>query len=140
MKTIKLLIYIFSFSIALYGAQLLLSEVLQMYKKDELKNNTQAIELLKSEALAGNEDATFLLATAYKNGKTGEVNIKKAMHWYRVAAKNGDTDAMLMLGWLYYKEPKNLNVNLKKARYWFKKASLQGVEEGVEMLELLRRL
>lgn len=139
MKTIKILLYTFIFSIALYGAQLLLSEVLQMYKNDELKNNTQAIKLLKSEALVGNENAIFLLATAYKNGKAGEIDIKKAMHWYRVAAKNGDTDAMLMLGWLYYKDSNNLNVNLKKARYWFREASLSGVEEGVEMLELLRR-
>jgi len=60
------------------------------------------------------------------------------MYWYKVCAKNGDSDAMLMLGWLYYKDKKQSAINLKKARYWFKKAASHGVDEAVEMLEILR--
>jgi len=138
MKTIKLFLYMSILTLVLFGAESLLSEVLKMYQKNELKNNYSALELLKDEAQNGNTNAAFLLATAYKNGKAGVVDINRAIYWYKVSSENGDADAMLMLGWLYYKEPKNLAINLKKARYWFKKAASHGVDEAVEMLELLR--
>jgi len=138
MKTIRFFLYTAIFSVVLLGSQLLLSEVLKMYQKDQLKNNLSALEVLKDEANKGNTNAAFLLATAYKNGKAGVVDINKAIYWYKVASDNGDADAMLMLGWLYYKQADNLRVNLKKARYWFKKAASHGVDEAVEMLEMLR--
>ncbi len=137
MKTIKLFLYATLFSMALFAASLVLSEVLKIYQNDELKNNVEALELLKYEAKNGNNNAAFLLATAYRNGKAGVVNLNKAIYWYKISADNGDEDAMLMLGWLYYKEVKNLDINLKRARYWFKKAASHGVDEAIEMLELL---
>ena len=139
MKVIKLFLYTTIFTVILFGAQLLLSEVLKMYQNNELKNNISALKLLKDEAKKGNTNAAFLLATAYRNGKAGVVNLDKAIYWYKISANKGDGDSMLMLGWLYYKEPKALDVNLKKARYWFKKAASKGVDEAVEMLELLRK-
>ncbi len=108
-----------------------------MYQKDQLRGNASALALLEKEASQGNQNAAFLLATAYHNGKAGEVNVAKALHWYKVSAHNGDADAMLMLGWIYYKQPNNLEVNLRKARYWFKRSASRGVEEAVEMLDLL---
>lgn len=138
MKTIKYFLYIALLSVVLLGAELLLSEVLMMYQKDELKNNLSALEILKNEANKGSTNAAFLLASAYKNGKAGVVDLNKAIYWYKVASENGDADAMLMLGWLYYKQEDNLRVNLKKARYWFQKAASHGVDEAVEMLEMLR--
>jgi len=138
MKTIKLFLYTAILSVVLFGAQLILSEVLVMYQKDELRNNLSALEVLKDEANKGNTNAAFLLATSYRNGKAGVVDINKAIYWYKVASENGDADSMLMLGWLYYKQPDNLRINLKKARYWFKKAASHGVDEAVEMLEMLR--
>jgi len=139
MKIIKIFLYITILSIVLFAAQLLLDDVLKMYQANSLKNNHKALKLLEDEAKSGNTNASFLLATAYKNGKAGVINIKMAKHWYRISAKRGDEDAMLMLGWLYYKDSKNLNSNLKKARYWFKKAASNGVDEAIEMLELLRK-
>jgi len=139
MKAIKYILYTVIFSAVLFAAQLLLEDVLQMYKDNELKDNNKALELLESEAKRGNINASFLLATAYRNGKAGSINIEKSIYWYKIAAKNNDADAMLMIGWLYYKNPRHLNSNLKKARYWFKMAASRGVDEAVEMLELLRQ-
>jgi len=136
MRVIKFVVLL---SALLLAATLLLEEVLQMYQKNMLRDNPKALTLLEDEANKGNINAAFLLATAYKNGKLGDVDIKKSIHWYKVAAHHQDPDAMLMIGWMYYKEPTNLEANLKKARYWFKKAASHGVEEAIEMLELLHR-
>jgi len=138
MKTIKIFLYISIFGVIVFAAQLLLDDVLKMYQNNELKNSHEALKLLEDEAKNNNTNAAFLLATAYRNGKAGVIDINRAIYWYKISAKSGDSDAMLMLGWLYYKEPKNLNINLKKARYWFKKAASNGVDEAIEMLELLR--
>lgn len=137
MKIIKLFVYQCVLVIALLAAEYLLKEVLLLYQKDQLRGNAKALALLEREALHGNQNASFLLATAYHNGKTGAVDIKKALYWYKVSAYNGDADAMLMLGWIYYKQPKNLEVNLRKARYWFKRSASKGVDEAIEMLNLL---
>ncbi len=137
MKIIRALLGVGVLIVALMAAEHLLKEVLMMYQKDQLRGNTSALVLLEKEALQGNQNAAFLLATAYHNGKAGEVNIAKALHWYKVSAHYGDADAMLMLGWIYYKQPKNVEVNLRKARYWFKRSASKGVEEAVEMLDLL---
>jgi len=139
MKIIKALLHVTLFSVVLYASQLLLSEVLEMYQNNQLKNSKPALELLQQEAKNGNTNAAFLLATAYKNGKAGKIDLSRAMYWYKVSADSGDADAMLMLGWLYYQEPHNLDINLKKARYWFKKAAVEGVDEAIEMLEILRK-
>jgi len=139
MRVIRNILYISVFSVMLFAAQLLLDDVLKMYQNNELKRNYEALKLLENEAKNNNTNAAFLLATAYKNGKTGFVDINRAIYWYKVSAESGDADSMLMLGWLYYKESKNLSVNLKKARYWFKKAASNGVDEAIEMLELLHR-
>lgn len=138
MKIIKLFIYTLTLSVVLLGAQSLLSDVLKMYQDNKLKNSSSALELLREEAKSGNTNAAFLLASAYKNGKAGVVDINRAIYWYKVSSENGDADSMLMLGWLYYKKQNNLQVNLKKARYWFRKAASHGVDEAVEMLEILR--
>ncbi len=137
MKIFRAFLYVGVLAVALFAAEYLLKEVLLMYQNDQLRGNRSALELLEKEALQGNQNAAFLLATAYHNGKAGEVNRAKAIHWYKVSANNGDADAMLMLGWIYYKQPDNLAVNLRKARYWFRRSAGKGVEEAVEMLELL---
>jgi len=131
MKTIKLILLI---SVTLLALGSVLKEVLLMYQNDTLRDNPSALELLEEEAKQGVPNAAFLLATAYRNGKAGTINTKKAFYWYQKSAKMGDSDAMLMLGWLYYKKS-----NIKKARYWFRQAASSGVDEAIEMLELLNQ-
>ena len=131
------LIKVFLIFYTVLAAQLLLEEVLQMYRNDTLRNHTQAFALLQNEAASGNANAMFLLATAYRSGKAGRVDMQKAYYWYKKAALSGDSDAMLILGWLYYKQNGNVKSNTDKARYWFKEAAMLGVEEAVEMLHIL---
>jgi uncharacterized protein len=133
MRLIKALLIVYT----VLMAQLLLEDVLQMYRNDTLRSNPQALILLQDEATSGNANAMFLLATAYRNGKAGDIDMPKAYYWYKKSASKGDADAMLILGWLYYKQNTNIEANTQKARYWFKQAAMSGVEEAVEMLNIL---
>lgn len=139
MPIFRALLHVVLLSVLLYGSTLLLDEVLKRYKNNHLQGDKEAIALLEKEAKLGNNNAAFLLASAYKNGKFGRVNMPKAMQWYKVAAKRGDGDAMLMLGWLYYAQSESVASNIHKARYWFKQAASKGVDEAIEMLEIMRQ-
>lgn len=135
MKAFRLLLL----ATLLYAAHYLLDDVLRMYLDDTLRTEPSALTYLQEQAASGDADAAFLLATAWRNGKAGRVDLERARHWYRRSAELGDADAMLMLGWLHYREPDASAIQLKKARYWFRKAAALGVDEAVEMLELLGR-
>ena len=139
MPIFKSFLHVVLLSVVLYASSLMLDEVLKRYKNNRLKGDNEAIILLEKEANSGNTNAAFLLASAYKNGKFGHVDIDKAITWYKVAASYGDGDAMLMLGWLYYAQSEHIDANIHKARYWFKQAALKGVDEAIEMLEMMRQ-
>jgi len=136
MNFFKRIILLFVLSITLIASSLILQKVLQMYQDNTLNQHPQAVKSLINEA-DKNADAAFLLATSYKDGKIGEANLKKAYEWYIRAAKMGDADAMLMLGWLYYNGELFGSSNIKKAKYWFSKAAGKGLDEAVEMLDIL---
>ena len=121
----------------LFAAGLLLQEALRMYQNDTLKNHPEAVKSLIKAANGDNVDAAFLLATSYKEGKIGAVALDKAYKWYLKAARLGDGDAMLMLGWLHYKGELFGKSDVKKAKEWFKKAARHGIEEAAQMLEIL---
>jgi len=136
MNFFKKSLLILVITLSLFAASLLIQDVLKMYQDDSLKENPQIINKLKKIA-THNADASFLLATIYKNGKTGTIDNRKAFVWYERAAKLGDGDAMLMLGWIYYNGEYSKAINIEKAKYWFIQASNLGIEEAIEMLNIL---
>ncbi len=136
MNFFKNIFLITIFTISLFAASMLLEQVLQMYKNNTLKDNPQALKALIKSA-KDNADISFLLATSYKDGKAGIINYSEAAKWYLNAAKLGDSDAMLMLGWIYYEGRLSKGIDIKKAKYWFLKAADMGVDEAIEMLYLL---
>jgi hypothetical protein len=138
MKHIKSAGSFFIIAMSLLALQSALEYALKLYENNTLYENTSAVETLRKEALNGDNSAAFLLASAYKNGKMGEIDLDEAYNWYLIAAKREDPDAMLMLGWLYYKGTKKIHVNIQEAKFWFEKAALKGVDEAAEMLELLK--
>ncbi len=138
MKIFKLIAYFLIVVITLVATQSALESALKRYQNNTIHQNQEAVQTLKKEAENGDNSAAFLLATAYKNGKMGKIDLDIALYWYHKAASRGDPDAMLMLGWLYYKGTPKLHVNTQQSRYWFEKAASKGVEEAAEMLELLQ--
>ncbi len=125
-------------AITLIAVESALEYALKLYEDNTLAQHREAIALLQEEAEAGNNSIAFLLASAYKNGKFGTVDLDAAYYWYHKAAMRGDPDAMLMLGWIYYKGTDNVAVNIKTAKTWFAKAAASGLDEAAEMLELLQ--
>jgi len=124
-------------TLSLFAASFLIQNVLKMYQDNSLKDNPQIIKKLEKLAINNDVDASFLLATIYKNGKTGMVDYNQSYKWYKNAAKLGDRDAMLMLGWIYYEGKISKGVDIEKAKYWFSKAAKLGVDEAIEMLNIL---
>ncbi len=138
MKFIKPLAYSLLITITLIAVESALEYALKLYENNTLSRHDDAIETLKKEALAGDNSIAFLLASAYKNGKLGDINLDEAFFWYRTAALRGDPDAMLMLGWIYYKGTSTVAVDIDKSKMWFSKAAAKGLDEATEMLELLQ--
>jgi len=124
-------------TLSLFAASFLIQNVLKMYQDNSLKDNPQIIKKLEKLAINNDVDASFLLATIYKNGKTGIVDYNQSYKWYKKAAILGDSDAMLMLGWIYYEGRISKGVDIEKAKYWFSKAARLGVDEAIEMLNIL---
>ncbi len=138
MRMIKRSVTAMLLFLAVLAAGTLLQEALRMYRDDTLRSHPEAIAALERAASGGNTDAAFLLATAYRDGKTGRRDVSAALHWYRSAARRGDADAMLMLGWLYYKGDAKGTPDETEAKRWFEKAAAKGVDEAVEMLEIMQ--
>ncbi len=136
MNFFKNTLLLFALSLSLIATGIALEEALKLYQNDTLKSSPYAIEALKESATT-NSDAAYLLATSYKEGKIGDIDLELAYKWYLQAADSGDGDAMLMLGWLYYKGDLFGSANVSKAKYWFYKAAELGIDEANEMLELL---
>jgi len=136
MNFFKRIAALFVVSITLLASTLVLEKILQMYQNSTLSQHPEAVKFLITQADT-DADAAFLLATSYKDAKIGPANLNEAYKWYTKAAKMGDGDAMLMLGWLYYNGKLFGSSNIKKAKYWFTKAADKGVDEAIEMLEIL---
>ncbi len=138
MKFLNTLLVITLIAITLIAVESALQYALKLYEENTLDQHQEAIATLKKEAEAGDNSIAFLLASAYKNGKLGAVDLNEAYYWYHKAALRGDPDAMLMLGWIYYKGTDTIHINIDTAKTWFSKAAAKGLDEAAEMLELLQ--
>lgn len=111
-------------------------EALSGYYDNDPANDARTIALLKKEALAGNNDAAYLLGAAYDAGVLVPGSCSEALRWYELAAKGGDKDAMMQTAWHYYRSS-GCSHNIDAAYMWFTKASETGDAEAQRMLELL---
>ena len=71
-----------------------------MYGKKEVRKvkcTIMNIEELKLRAAAGDAEAQFELGKAYECGRDVVVNLWESVKWYRLAAKQGNSDAKRLL-------------------------------------------
>ena len=86
----------------------------------------QGLMFLDKASVLGNRTATHNLAVAYANGRYGlQVDKKKAVSLYLVAAKSGFAESQNNLGWMYYKGEGTAK-NISEAIYWVTRAAEQG--------------
>ena len=57
----------------------------------------------------------------YRDGKGVEKNFEEYLKWYKLAAENGNRDAMYVLGRMYYLGSDGVEQSYKEAYYWFDK-------------------
>ena len=140
-RVLFVLVSLFIFAYAQESALDVIKAGVRAYQENSLRE--QSVLIAKLENLAykeHNKDAAFLLATAYKNKVLESSHKNNALKYYRLAAKENDHDAELMIGWLYYEGRVYLKADTAKAKYWFKKASDAGVIEATQMLNMLENL
>ena len=64
-----------------------------MYYDSDEPNYEEAFKCFMNLAKNGNSQAQYNLGVMYENGEGTELNIEKAIKWYRKSAENGDEDA-----------------------------------------------
>ena len=73
-------------------------------------------------ASMGDGKSAFILAEAYEQGKYTQKNLKKALHYYKLAAQNGVWEACMKLGTIYT-EGKWVVPDPDQAVFWYQLAA-----------------
>ncbi len=74
------------------------------------------------------------MGCCYRHGDGVKKNGEKAVEWYEMGAKLGDTDCMVNIAYMYEKGKSGLKKDLAKAAKWYKKALLAGEEAAAGVL------
>ena len=82
-------------------------------------------DLLLKSAKGGDAEAQFQVAYAYEMGDGVAKNYKKAMHWYKLAAKQNHVKAQLSMGYFYH-SGMGVSEDYEEAIEWYKLAADQG--------------
>ncbi len=82
--------------------------------------NDENFFLLQSAADLGNAEASYSLASKYKDGEGVPKDINKAIEYYTIAGENGSSFALRDLAELYA-HGEGVEKNLEIAFYWYKK-------------------
>ncbi len=104
-----------------------------------LKNFTQALHFFALAAEQGHVFANHNAGYIYKEGQSGEKNIRKAFTYFKRAADGGDEDSQNQLGvWYYYGEEGVVEKDLDEAERYFTLAAKQGHSQAKENLRILQ--
>lgn len=94
------------------------------------KQYATAMKLLRPLAENGHAAAQYQIALMHKMGLGVSKSEKEARKWSRLAAKQGHTEAQVLLGSLYYKKEGNESPEVIKAYMWYEAAAAQGNAEA----------
>jgi uncharacterized protein len=94
------------------------------------KEYAAAMNLLRPLAEKGNALAQYKIAMMHKLGLGVPKNPKEAKKWGRLAAKQGNADAQLLLGSLYYKQDGEESSDVVRAYMWYEISATQGSSEA----------
>lgn len=94
-----------------------------------------AIDYFKKSYESGFKIGTtaLMLGACYQLGK-GVKNHPEALKYYKIAADNGNTDAYLLIGYLYYYGGSGMKRDYPQAMVWFKQSAEQGNAAAMNMI------
>lgn len=125
-----------------YGKEMDYEEYFKMIEREEQcekKGKASApilyddLKTLIDLAKSGDPESQFALGAVYEDASGVKKDLKKAVHWYTLAAAQNNADAQLSLAKIYEKGPVKL-VNPAKALKLFKQAAEQGEVEAANRL------
>ena len=90
--------------------------------------------MLNKSANSGNLFARRKLADFYRSGMLVDQDYKKAMMYYKLAAKEKDNLSMYYIGYFYY-YGHGVEVDKREGIYWMEKAVDNGYIEAKKFLE-----
>ena len=93
-----------------------------------------AAKLFRPLAEKGNAVAQYRITLMHKMGLGVSKDRKQAQKWSRLAAKQGNTDAQVLLGSLYYKGEGKESDDIAKAYMWYDIAATQGNADAKKKL------
>ena len=98
----------------------------------EKKEYGEAYDVMVSAAEKGLARAQFALGYMYAEGLGVAQDYVQAEHWYRMAANQGDIDAMVYLGTIYYSgvEDYGIHKDFNKAFHYYSDAADDGDSEA----------
>jgi TPR repeat protein len=94
------------------------------------KRYAAAMKMFRPLAEKGHAAAQYQVALMHKMGLGVSKSEKEARKWSRLAARQGNTDAQLLLGSLYYKQEGSESPDVVKAYIWYEVAAAQGNAEA----------
>lgn len=95
------------------------------------------LQPLLRRAKKGDPNAQFLVAMLYLNGEEIRKDISKALFWLEKSSENGDADAIMRLGELYWCGSGKICVNEIRAIELFKRAANKGVVKAQYLLGVI---
>ena len=98
------------------------------------KEYAAAAQLFRPLAEKGNAVAQYRIALMHKMGLGVSKDRKQAQKWGRLAAKQGNADAQVLLGSLYYTGEGKESEDIEKAYMWYDVAAMQGNDEAKKEL------
>lgn len=88
-------------------------------------------------AEAGNVESQRLLGEAYLSGNHVEKDEKKALRYFRMGAKGGDSTSFYYLGLCYENGHGGVVPDLKTAIAWYEKSAEKGYDKAIKALQRL---
>ena len=111
----------------------LLSEM-HSYGKGVPENKHEGTRLLTLAAERNDSSAQYDLAKRYEWGhEEAPKDYQRALHWYRLAAENGNSDALWAMGSVY-ENGKGVPVDYREAMKWYSRAADGGHPGGFFMI------
>ena len=98
------------------------------------KEYAAAAKLFRPLAEKGNAVAQYRIAMMHKMGLGVSKDRKQAQKWSRLAAKQGNPEAQVLLGSLYYKGEGKEPDDIARAYMWYDVAATQGNAEAKKEL------
>ncbi len=92
----------------------------------DLQRFQTAADVYRGKAEAGDVSAALKLAALHEQGKLGSRNYIQAMHWYKMAAYQGDVNAMYQVASIYEFGQGKVQLSPDQAVEWYGRAAQRG--------------